>query len=251
MMGDSYKALCSDFYINQKLTVKMDLPRSRETVLEFFERVRKQFPQMGQFRRYREELALESPQSEAPHRWLAVRSSTIRSGSVNPPTTEEGYSLHQHVLETAPYFLNVSPLDIDSVELLFGFDLAATGNHNQIVADAVLAGSAFRSALELQGATITECQPVLGVTFGARGEYEINVEIKTRGQQSHGREGEPGAEPISIYLILRRLGAVTDLKELPKIFAQLTATGEELVEKRVVPTLLTPIREVIAATGSG
>ena len=53
MMGDSYKALCSDFYINQKLTVKMDLPRSRETVLEFFERVRKQFPQMNQFRRYR------------------------------------------------------------------------------------------------------------------------------------------------------------------------------------------------------
>lgn len=250
MMGDSYKALCGDFYINQKLTVKMDLPRSRETVLEFFERVRKQFPQMNQFRRYREELALESPQSDVPHRWVAVRSSTIRSGSVNPPTAQEGYALHQHILETAPYFLNVSSLDIDSVELLFGFDLAASGNHNSIVADAILAGSPLRSALELQGATVSECQPVLGVSFGQRGEYEINVEIKTRGQQGHGKDGEPGQEPISVYLVLRRLGAVTDLKELPKILSQLIATGEELVDKRVVPTLLTPIREVIASSGN-
>ncbi len=250
MLSDSYRALCSDFYINHKLTVKMDLPRSRETVLEFFERVRKQFPLMSQFRRYREELALESPQNEPPHRWLAVRSNTIRSGTVNPPTAQEGYALHAHVLETAPYFLNVSPLDIDSVELLFGFDLAASGNHDSIVADAILGGSPLRSALELQGASVIECQPVLGVSFGPRGEYEINVEIKTRGQQGPTREGEPTSEPISIYLVLRRLGAVSDLKELPKILAQLTATGEELVEKRVVPTLLTPIREFIASSGN-
>lgn len=250
MMGDSYKALCSDFYVNQKVTVKMDLPRSRETVLEFFERVRRQFPQMGHFRRYREELALESPQTDTPHRWLAVRSNNIRSGAVNAPTTQESYTIHEHVLETAPYFLNVSPLDIDSIELLYGFDLAATGNHDAIVADAILAGSPLRQALELQGATFAHCQPVLGVSFGQNNEYEINVEVKTRGQQTPGRETEPAAEPISVYLILRRLGAVPDLKELPKVLAQLTATGEELVEKRVVPTLLTPIREAIASSGN-
>lgn len=251
MMGDSYKALCSDFYINQKLAVKMDLPRSRETVLEFFERVRKQFPMMNQFRRYREELALESPQSDAPHRWLAVRSNNIRSGAVNPPSTTEGYALHTHVLETAPFFLSVSPLDIDYVELLFGFDLASGGNHDAIVADAILAGSPLRSALELQGASVVECQPVIGVSFGQRNEYEIHVEVKTRGQQPQIRgDGEPGAEPISIYLTLRRMGAVSDLKELTKVFTQLSNTGEELVEKRVVPTLLMPIREAIASSGN-
>ncbi len=250
MMGDSYKALCSDFYINQKLAVKMDLPRSRETVLEFFERVRRQFPTMNQFRRYREELALESPQSDAPHRWLAVRSNNIRSGTVNPPNPLDGYALHTHVLETAPYFLNVSPLDIDYVELLFGFDLAAGGNHDAIVADAILAGSPLRSALELQGASVVQCQPSMGVTFGPRNEYEIHVEVKTRGQQGQPRESESVPEPISIYLTLRRMGAVSDLKELSKIFTQLSNTGEELVDKRVVPTLLTPIREVIASSGN-
>jgi hypothetical protein len=246
-MSDSFKALCSDFYVNQKLSVKMDLPRSRETVLELFERVRRQFPTMNQFRRYRDELALESPQSESPHRWAAVRTSTIRTGAVNPPTFAEGYSIHTHMLETAPYFLNISPLDIDYLELLFGFDLAAPGNHDAIVADAVLAGSPLLAALDLQGASVTECQPVVGVSFGASGEFEIQFEVKTRTQQASAREAEGGTEPISVYVTLRRHGAIGDLKELPKIFSQLASTGEELVEKRVVPTLLVPIRETIAS----
>ena len=33
-MTDSYRALCTDFYVNQKISVKMELPRTRETVLD-------------------------------------------------------------------------------------------------------------------------------------------------------------------------------------------------------------------------
>ena len=39
-MASSYRALCSDFYINQKISVKLDLPRGRETILDLFERIR-------------------------------------------------------------------------------------------------------------------------------------------------------------------------------------------------------------------
>ena len=37
----TFVALCSDFYVNQKLALKMDLPSERETILHFFDRVRK------------------------------------------------------------------------------------------------------------------------------------------------------------------------------------------------------------------
>jgi hypothetical protein len=66
-----------------------------------------------------------------------VRSNNIRSGVVNPPNLAEGYGLHKHVLEVAPYFMNISPLDVDYVELLFGFDLQAGGNQDAIVAEAI------------------------------------------------------------------------------------------------------------------
>ena len=83
-MPSSYRALCSDFYVNQKLNVKLDLPRSRETVLDLFERVRREYPDMRSFKRYKDEVALESPQDDGAHRWIAIRSNSIRSGVVNP-----------------------------------------------------------------------------------------------------------------------------------------------------------------------
>ena len=85
-MPSSYRALCSDFYINAKLNVRMELPTNREPVLDLFERARRSFPAMNSFRRYKDELALESAANATPHRWMAIRSSSVRSGVVNPTT---------------------------------------------------------------------------------------------------------------------------------------------------------------------
>lgn len=243
-MSESFRALCSDLYVNQKLTVKLDLPKSRETVLEMFERVRRQFPAMNSFRKCRDELALESPQSDAPHRWLAMRSNSLRSGTVNPQTMEEAYALHSAVLKIAPLYLSVSALDVESVELLYGFDLMAPGNHDAIVFDALLAGSPLGSLLAMPGVTAVECQPVIGIQLGNAEGIEAHFEVKTRGRSS--REGEP-FEPISIYLILRKSGPVNTVEDLPGILETLAQHGEELVERRLVPGLLMPIRDAIAS----
>lgn len=247
-MSESYRALCTDFYVNQKIAVKMELPRTRETVLDLFERVRRQFPGMSMFRRYRDELALESPQSEMPHRWLAVRNTNIRSGVVNPGSMEEGYSLHRHVLEVAPAYMSISPLDIEYVELLYGFDLSASGNHDAIVLEALIPGSPLSALLEIPGAVPVDCQPLVGLTLGQRGDLEIYFEVKTRASANPAREHEGGGgDPISVYLTLRKFGAVSDTKELPGILTRLAHQGEELVEHRVVPGMLVPIREAIAS----
>lgn len=257
-MSESYRALCSDFYVNQKLAVKMDLPRGRDTVLELFERVRRQFPGMSIFRRYRDELALESAQADLPHRWLAVRTSNIRSGVVNAGSVAESYGLHRAVLDIAPVFLNISPLDIDYVELLYGFDLAASGNHDAIVFDAFLANTPLAAVLDIPNASPIDCQPLIGFALqggtGTRPDMEVHFEVKTRG----GRPGPPPAalemeaapDPISVYLTIRKFGAVADLKELLSIFDQLAKMGEELTESRVVPGLLVPIRDAIASGNS-
>ena len=46
---DSYKSLCDDFYVTLTLSTEMELPNNRETVLHYFERVRKQYPSMQKF----------------------------------------------------------------------------------------------------------------------------------------------------------------------------------------------------------
>lgn len=246
-MSDSYRALCSDFYVNLKMSVKMDLPRGRETVLELFERVRRDYPAMTQFKRYRDELALETPQGRSPYRWLAIRSSSIRSGVVNPNELSEAYSLHELVLEVTPYFLTVSPLDVEYVELLYGFDLQASGNHDAIVYDALIADSPLGRLLSFPGATPVDCQPVVGASIGSRGGVEAHFEVKTRSRRAIPTDGEGAEDPISVYLTLRRGGATSDLKSLARLLGELSCRGEELVESQVIPNLLAPIRASIVS----
>ena len=51
MSGNPFAAFCDDFYVNMRLGSQMNLPHNRETVLHFFERVQKEFPQMTRFRK--------------------------------------------------------------------------------------------------------------------------------------------------------------------------------------------------------
>ena len=44
-----YSSLCDDFGVYVYVNTKMDLPSGRETVLHFFESLRKTFPQMTDF----------------------------------------------------------------------------------------------------------------------------------------------------------------------------------------------------------
>lgn len=242
-MTESFRALCSDFYINSKISAKLDLPGSRETVLELFERVRREFPTMSAFKRYRDELALESPTSDLPHRWIAVRQNTVRAGVVNPQNAVAAYSLHKRLAETVPYFLSVSPLDVDSIELLFGFDLSATGNHDAIVAEALFGGSAIARFAEMGVHDLNDCQPLLGFTDPNDPSIDVLVEIKTRGSgESHRGESH---EPISLYLTVRRSCRGGPLENMPAHIEALAEAGESLVGDRVIPHLLTPLREAI------
>ena len=140
-MATSFGALCTDFYVNHKLALRMDLPAERETVLHFFERVRKTVPSMNRFRRYDAELALESSRKEAEYRWLALWPTTVRTGHVNPQAMSDAYEYHRMIMELAPYHLSLSPLDVDFAELLFGFDLECKDNDpNPLVLDNTVGG---------------------------------------------------------------------------------------------------------------
>jgi hypothetical protein len=242
-MSESYRAVCTDFYINQKLSVKLDLPRERQTVLDMFDRVRRQYPSMSQFRRFKDELALEAEQNATEHRWLAIRTSNIRAGAVNPAALADAYGFHTHILEVAPYFLSISPLDVEFLELLFGFDLSADRNHDEVVYEALLAQSPLVRALDLPNTQMVDCQPNFGMVLKDH-ELEVNFEVKTRPASRSGRSDEP----ISVYLTLRKMNPVTKIEQLGEVLTLLARQGEEILDTRVVPHLVSPIREAI---GSG
>lgn len=249
-MSSSYRALCTDFYINQRLNLKMDLPMRRDTVLSLFDRIRREHRCMDKFRRYQNELALESSTRDSTQQWLGIRKTSIRSGSVNPESPEEAYRLHGLVLQNAPYFLDISPLDIDYLELLFGFDLLAAGNHDAIVYEALVAGSPLAHLMDAPGSVPLDCQPIFGIALNEECDMQAHFEVKTRTSPRQVRSGDFREEPISIYLTVRKYGPVADVNELGEILTLLQRHGKALLENRVIPHLLTPIRNAISSSSA-
>jgi hypothetical protein len=257
-MPSEYAAFAADFYINMRMSLKMDLAMRRDTVLSMFDRIRRQIPGMERLKRYSDELALESRPDGAAvgvtthgQQWVAVRKTSLRSGSVNPDSTADGYALHKLLVESAPYFLDISPIDVDHLELLWGFDLPASGNHDAIVFSALFADSPLAGLLDGAGgkggwsARPVECQPTLGVALGDDPLRQAHVEIKTR---NHAPTGEGREQPISVYLIVRHHGPFNEVADLVKHLSQISTTGEEILDSWLVSRLLTPLREAIASS---
>lgn len=269
---------CAAYYVNLRVNLKMDLPTKRETVLGLYDRLRRQRPGLSQFRRYQNELALESDAAEADavgsaawQEWVAVRRTSVRAGSVCPREWDAAYALHNAVIESAPYYLDISALDIESIEVLLGFDLAASGNHDAIICNALMAGTPMallasaaarpghsgRNAPHMAFRPV-DCQPIFGVALNDANDLQAHIEVKTRSS----RRGHTGAasggselpsrgreEPISLYLIVRRFGPFADVAALPTILTEIRTAAHDLLDSYVEPKLLTPIRDEIIAGG--
>lgn len=247
-MESDPSSLANDFYVNQKIGLTLDLPGSRESVLDMFDRLRREFPRLGRVRRQESEVSLETEPSRLPNGdrgagWVALKPTSVRSGCVNPERLEDAYAMHRRILEIAPFYLSISPLDIDHVELVFGFDFETDENRDEIVFDALYAGTPLADLVDPQQDGVLDAQPFLGITLSERGDFQAFFEVKSRPRS--GDAVLAGSDPISIYLTVRRNGPIRDLAELPTIFASLCGHAERLAETRVIPSLIVPIRNAI------
>ena len=245
MQGTHYGTICTDFYVNQKLALKMDLPSSRETLLDMFDRIKKTHPAMSRFRRYEDELALESPEENPEYCWMAIKQTSVRSGWVNPPDVQKAYDLHRLILETSPYFMSISPLDVAYLELVYGFDLEAEDNRNEIVFDALLGDSPLANLVDDEQEMVVDAQPTIGWGLTLDCAHQASVEIKTRMQPAELVTGQYLPEPISVFLTVRYVGVMHDLEELQTVFGTLAGYAERLAEERVIPHVVLPLRETI------
>ncbi len=249
-MATSFGALCTDFYVNQKLALKMDLPSDRETILHMFDQVKKAVPAMRSFRRYDGELALESSRKEAEYQWLALRRTSIRTGHVNPSSLQSAYAMHKLILELAPYHLTVSPLDVDYLELLLGFDLECKANHDQVVFDALFAKSPMANLGTVNNSSMTDCQPIFSLNLTEQGDLQGFFEVRTRTRTRKGGVGRSRNEPISVFLTLKKFGPITNVEDLPGIFDQMATLAEQLAANHLVPSLLAPIARQIPSNNA-
>jgi hypothetical protein len=242
----SFEDLCDDYYVNMNLNTEMELPRSREGVLHYFEQVRKRFPKMRNFySRERNEFVLEEEKSGQKYRWTTVEARRVLAGQVNPPTPADALELHRLALDLAPHTLSLSTLDCESLNLMYGFDYVYRGNHNQLIAEALGVPPAYEKMAQAEGTKLVSYEPSFQFTCDADCRLVARVSIETRTTPIAIRTGEFPEEQFSIYLAGRRFGSLDAGETFVSAFDQVAEFCQQLLEGFVIENVLRPVQQAI------
>jgi len=248
-MSIYFGAICDEFTVATRLNLKLDLPTNRETVLHFFDRIRREFPDMDYLRRRSNEvLVLEQNPDQPSRMWVRLERACLRFGDINPPDMDRPRRLAAVVLEQAPYHLTLSDLDIDRLDLSYSFDLDYCGNHDQLVVETLFADSPLAGFLVGEHAAhVIECQPCLGVALTGDCEVQACVEVRGRSTTYEASTGQYEPRPLTVVLSLRRYWVPGCETDLVAAYDRLRDHVGRLATDLVVPLIVNPLAQAIAS----
>jgi hypothetical protein len=241
-----YSSLCDDFGIYVYVNTKMELPSGRETVLHFFNSLQKTFPTMSDFDcRGGNEYVLEEDREQGSYRWIGLELKRFASGFVNPPSVEAADTQHERVLEIAPYHLDFGSLDCESLDVLFSFDFLYSGNHDELVAEALGLNTTLESVLQMQGTKVLGYEPslMLALDDTCRLQCRLNIETRTNAYQI--RTNQFPEAPITVYFTVRQYWAKQTGKTFIEGYRNQRKICQELVDQHIIPAVIKPLSQTI------
>ncbi len=247
-MSVEFNSVADDFFVNSNLQTTLELPSSRETILHFFEAVQREFPEMTTFyqREGSGEYILEGDRESGSYQWIELADNRMTAGGFNPDRAEQAYHFHEWLLDRSVYFLGCSPLDVDAMDVLFGFNLDYRGNRDEIVAQALLQGSPLGNLMLEGPVRPLECEPGVVIALDEECYLQARLAVETRSNSYQVRTGSYDSEPITVYFTVRRYPKPGELLSLPQAVAEQCRLCEELVVGTIIPQVLLPISSAIA-----
>lgn len=250
-MKSALGAHCDDFHTSTRLFFKLDLSLERESTLHFFDRIRREFPSLKRLRRREgNTLVLEESDGEGrgdAQRWVRLEPGAMRFGHFSPPDGECCAEFASFLLKQAPFHLTLTELDVDYLEVFYGFDMEYSGNHDQLIADTLFRDHPLAAFIMGDDAAHTiDCQPYFGVALTPKCDVQAHLEIKSRTSSFEVRTGQYDSQLLSVNLSVRRYWGFEDANDLVQVHQQLFKTAEELAVSRIVPLVVNPLALAIA-----
>ncbi len=246
-MSVDYSSIADDVFVNLNLQTALPLPDNRETVLNFYEAVQKQFRSMTMlYQRESGEYVLEGDRESGRYQWMEIQSNRLAAGAFNPDDLESAFRFHRWLLQRSVYYLGVGGLDVECIDLMFGFNLDYVGNRDAIVSQALLEGSPLAAMSGEIGADCVEFEPNIVFALEQDCYRQVRLSIETRGSSFQIRTGQYEPEPISVYLTVREHPRPGEVLDFNAAFAQHCQVLEELTSSVVIPNVLQPIASAIS-----
>jgi hypothetical protein len=115
-----YASLCDDFGAYVYLSTKNGPPNSQNRSSISLIPCKRAFPVLTDFdHRDSGDYVLEEDREQGSHRWVTLETRRLCAGYLNPPSLDAADQFHEHVLETAPYHLDLSGLDCEALDVAF------------------------------------------------------------------------------------------------------------------------------------
>lgn len=242
-----YGSLADDYYVNMHLNTEMPLPSSRETILEFFERIQKTYPSLRNFyTRENGDFVLEEDKDQPQQRWLSLEPRRICSGLVNPAEPDPAVEQHLLVLKLVPYMLSVSPLDCEALDYMMGFDFSYRGNHDELIAEALGTGAALEGLLDIPDVRILNYEPSVTISLDESCRRQARLAVEARTNAYHVRRAEFPEDQISVYFTIRQYGSLDANTSYEETLTEMRTQCEELLDTCVVDQVLRPLAQAIS-----
>jgi hypothetical protein len=243
-----YISDADDFYVNVHLNTEMELPNNRDTVLHFFEQMKKGFPELRNFyTRENGDLVLEGEKEQESHRWVAIEPRRLCSGQFNPEALDDSFRQHELVLDLAPHLLTISLLDCEALDVMFGFDFNFEGNHDEVVSEALGVGHGLEGLFELPRSQVINYEPSLTLALNESGQLQCRLAVETRTNALKARTREFGDDQISVYFTVRQYWGTGPDMSFVASMRQQREIGEEILQQSVIPRIVRPLAQAIAS----
>lgn len=237
-----------DFYVNVNLNTEMELPNNRDTVLHFFEQMKKGFPELRNFyTRENGDLVLEGDKEQDSYRWVAIEPRRLCSGQMNPDSLDDAFRQHEMVLDLAPPLLTISLLDCEALDLMFGFDFNYDGNHDEVVAEALGVGHGLEGLFEMPRAQVINYEPSLTLALDESCQLQCRLAIETRTNAYQVRTREYGEDQISVYFTIRQYWGTGPEQSFLDSLKRQREVGEEVLHHSIIPRIVRPLAQTIAS----
>jgi hypothetical protein len=247
-MATSYGSMTDDFSVACSLFGKVEMPGSRETILHFFESVKKACPSMTDFdRRDAGDFNLEEDREAGSWRYVNLDARRLIVGYANPPALEDADEHIERALDMATAHLDLGGLQTEMMEVTYYFDFLYQGNHDEVVAEALLGGGPLENFIRLPGARTLHFQPALMLALDEGCQLQARLNIDTRTTAYQVRTNTFPDAPISVNFTVRQFWGRQPYKTFNESYKNQRRVLDEVVSDFVIPSVLQPIARTIGA----
>ena len=143
--------------------------------------------------------------------------------------------------------LDFNPIDCEALDALFAFDFLFSGNHDEVVAEALGLNTTLESLLQLPGSRVINYEPSLMLALDDACRLQCRLSIETRTNAYQIRTGQFPEAPISVYFTIRQYWGRQPFKEFVESYRNQRRLLVELVDSHIIPAVVRPLAQTIAA----